>query len=136
MPDKKLTFVDASLLIRAARKQRRKPLSFALALLILESPEREFVASEFLRMEVLPFAQYFQRAREIHFYKTFFNRVTKWADTGALLPAAFQISSEDCVGVLDALHIAAAQQFDAEFISAERTTKPIYRASGNISTIY
>jgi hypothetical protein len=38
--------------------------------------------------------------------------------------------------VLDALHVAAAAASDAELISAEKPTKPIYRAYGNITSIY
>ncbi len=37
---------------------------------------------------------------------------------------------------LDALHLAAADNFSAEFVSAERPTKPIYRAYSNITSIY
>ena len=40
------------------------------------------------------------------------------------------------LGALDALHIAAAEQVSAELISAERPTKPIYRAYSNILSIY
>jgi hypothetical protein len=52
MPPKQLTFVDASVLINAivgkdtARKMR--------ALSVLADPNREFVATEFLKLEVLP----------------------------------------------------------------------------------
>jgi hypothetical protein len=52
MPSKQPTFVDASVLINAivgrdaARKMR--------ALSVLADPNREFVATEFLKLEVLP----------------------------------------------------------------------------------
>jgi hypothetical protein len=55
MPPKQPTFVDASVLINAivgqdaARKMR--------ALSVLADPDREFVATEFLKLEVLPFRQ-------------------------------------------------------------------------------
>jgi hypothetical protein len=37
---------------------------------------------------------------------------------------------------MDALHIAAAEQLDAEFISTEKPTKPIYKAYKNSTSIY
>jgi len=37
---------------------------------------------------------------------------------------------------MDALHLAAAISVNAEFISAEKPTKPIYQAWQNISSIY
>ena len=49
------TFLDAGILIAAVRGQEREA---AHALAILEDPERSFLTSDFLRMEVLPKAIY------------------------------------------------------------------------------
>jgi hypothetical protein len=73
LPGKILTFVDSSVLIFAAKKPTVE--TFALrsrALLLLEDPDRQFVSSQFVKMEVLPMAMYFNRRREIEFYETFF----------------------------------------------------------------
>lgn len=137
MSNKILTFVDASLLIRAAVKPTA--ITFAthlLALQILGDPDREFVASEFLRLEVLPIANYFRKQRELKFYEKFFSNVTHWANDAALIAPALALASQYGLGALDALHICAADQFGAEFVSAEKLTKPIYRAFSNISSIY
>ena len=47
----KLTFVDAGVLIAAARGGSEQA---ARAMEILDDPERQFAASPFLRLEVLP----------------------------------------------------------------------------------
>lgn len=134
---KVLTFADASVLIRAALKPNAATFAaHLLALQILGDPDREFVASQFLRLEVLPIANYFRKQREIKFYEKFFDNVAHWADDAALIAPALSLASRHGLGALDALHICAADQFGAEFVSAEKPTKPIYRAYSNISSIY
>src|SRR5215475_14995279 len=56
------TFLDAGILIAAVRGQAKEA---ARALAILEDPERSFLTSDFLRMEVLPKAIYYQRPAEV-----------------------------------------------------------------------
>jgi hypothetical protein len=103
---------------------------------VLSDPDREFVASEYLRLEVLPIANYFKKQREADFYERFFDSVTQWADAATLIAPAYLIACQYGLGALDALHLAAANNFSAEFVSAEKTTKPIYRAYSNITSIY
>jgi predicted nucleic acid-binding protein len=137
MATKILTYVDASVLIYAATKPTAITFPRRLrALQVLGDPDREFVASEYLRLEVLPIASYFNKAREVAFYEKFFGGVSNWADVAPLVAPAFSIARQYGLGALDALHLAAAAQFGAEFVSAERPTKPIYRASSNITSIY
>lgn len=69
------TFVDAGVLIAAARG---KADVATYAMRILDDPDREFVASPFLKLEVLPKAVYEKRQAEVEFYETFFNAVTYW----------------------------------------------------------
>lgn len=137
MADRTLTFVDASVLIYAAAKPTADTLARRMrALQVFSDPDRVFVASCFLRLEVLPIAKFFGRTREIRFYETFFTGVAHWTDDALLISPALSIASNHGLGALDALDISAAEQFGAEFVSAERPTKPIYRAYSNISSIY
>jgi len=137
MVNKILTFPDASVLIYAATKPTSQTVARRMrALQVFNDPDREFVASEFLRLEVLPIAKFFGKKREIQFYETFFANVSRWADDTALIAPALVLASRHGLGALDALHICAADQFGAEFVSAEKPTKPIYRAFSNISSIY
>jgi hypothetical protein len=66
----KLTFVDAGVLIAAARGGN---VQAARAMEILDDPEREFAASPFLRLEVLPQAVFNKRVVETAFYEAFFS---------------------------------------------------------------
>lgn len=137
MSDKKQTFVDASVLIYAAVKPTAETFARRMrALQVLNDPSREFVSSHFLRLEVLPIAKFFSRQREVRFYETFFEGVAHWSEDADLILPAEDIAAKFGLGALDALHLCAAEQFDAEFVSAEKLTKPIYRAYSNISSIY
>jgi len=137
MANKILTYVDASVLIYGATKPTAVTFARRLrALQVLGDPEREFVASEYLRLEVLPIASYFNKKRETAFHEKFFDSVTQWVDAAMLVAPAYSIARQYGLGALDALHLAAADNFSAEFVSAERPTKPIYRAYFNITSIY
>jgi predicted nucleic acid-binding protein len=137
MANKILTYVDASVLIYAASKPTATTFARRLrALQIFGDPDREFVPSEYLRLEVAPIANYFNKRRESAFYEKFFDNAVQWADSSALITPAYSIACQYGLGALDALHVAAADSFNAEFVSAERPTKPIYRAYSNITSIY
>ncbi len=69
----KRTYVAAGVLIAAARGQA--PMA-ARAFEILDDPDREFAASLFLKLEVLPKAMYHKNLAEVEFYETFFNAVS------------------------------------------------------------
>ena len=74
-----------------------------MALRILEDPDRVFLASPFVRLEMLP--------------KAIFNLGEKEA-------------ARSGVGSMDSLHIAAAHLLKADaFITTERPTKSIHRSS-------
>ena len=137
MANKILTFPDASVLIYAATKPTATTFARRLrALQVLSDPDREFAASEYLRLEVMPIAVHFNKKRETAFYEKFFDHVAQWADTSTLIAPAYSVACQYGLGALDALHIAAADHLKAEFVSAERYTKPIYRAYANITSIY
>ncbi len=103
---------------------------------LLNDHEREFVASEFLKLEVLPMATFFAKRRELRFLRDFFDSIAHWAPCETLISPALDLASAYGLGALDALHLCAAKHFDAEFISAERPTKPIYKAYPKIASIY
>jgi len=120
------TFIDASVLIAAARGQAPQAHR---AMEILDDPEREFVSSDFVKLEVLPMPVYHGRSDEVAFYQTFFGNVAHWPSVSATLSAA--ALAEACgtgMHALDALHVAAAVAADAaELITAEHPAKPIHR---------
>ena len=103
---------------------------------VLSDPDRAFLGSEFLRLEVLPIPVHYQRAKEIVFYQRFFASVTTWADAAQLIAWGYDLACLFGLGAVDALQVAAAAAYGAELVSAERTTKPIYYAYSNVSSIY
>lgn len=134
MPSKQPTFVDASVLINAvvgqdaARKMR--------ALSVLADPHREFVATEFLKLEVLPIPTKYGRKKELAFYERYFKSVVTWVDPFSFLQPAFDLACQHGLGAVDALHLAAAISAGAEFVSAEKPTKPVYSAYADASSVY
>ena len=60
------TYLDAGVLIAAARG--KEPIAIR-ALEILDDPNRQFVSSIFLRLELLPKPTYFKNSSEVEFYE-------------------------------------------------------------------
>jgi len=114
----KLTFVDAGVLIAAARGgniQARRAMD------ILDDPERQFASSPFLRLEVLPQALFNKRTAEAEFYAAFFSTVSA--------EIATREASTNGVEAMDALHVAAAASVGAtELITTEKPSRSIHRA--------
>ena len=132
----KLTFLDAGVLIAAARGGSDQATR---AMAILDDPDREFAASPFVRLEVLPQAVFNKREAEVAFYETFFQAVTTWAtDLPAIADAGYREASSYGVEAMDALHVAAAASVGAaELITTEKPTRAIHRAqSVKVVTIY
>src|SRR2546423_7456054 len=119
------TFVDAGVLIAAARAQGR---SSASALDLIDDPSREFVSSIFLQLEILPKATFYKRDSERRFYEAFFRAVRHWAPPRDVCDLALEIATESGLAALDALHVAAAVTTGAEqLVTTELPTKPLYR---------
>jgi len=126
--NRKKTYLDAGVLIAAVRgtdKVARK------AMRVLDDPGREFVASAFLTLEVLPKAVYGKRQAEVEFYETFFAAVKYWAKTPThIIEGARQHAGAHGLGAMDALHVASAISVGAdELITTEKPEKPIYRVT-------
>lgn len=124
----KLTFVDASVLIAAFRGQEDVAIK---AIEILDDPERNFVSSDFVKLEVLPKPEYLHKVEEKEFYNAFFDAVTKWENiSGQLVENAFNEACKVGLSAIDALHITMAKVAKAdEFITAEKDTKPFFKVS-------
>lgn len=90
MANKILTFLDASVLIYAANKPTAVTLARRMrALQVLGDPDREFLTSEYLRLEVLPIPVCYGKSREIAFYQKFFASAVLWADSSKLIAPAY-----------------------------------------------
>jgi hypothetical protein len=121
-----LTYVDSGVLIFAAKGTTE---AAALALPFLGDPKREYVTSDYVRLEVLPKATFHKRTAELAFYNLFFTTATRSIPTSeALLEYALEEACKTGIHGLDAVHIACAVFAGAEeFITSEKTSRPIHR---------
>jgi predicted nucleic acid-binding protein len=123
-----LTYVDSGVLILAARGTTD---AAALALPFLQDPNREFVTSDYVRLEVLPKPTCFHNDAEVEFYEAFFGLNTRTIPTSqALLDLAMGEACRIGLSALDAIHIACAVFGGAEeIVTSEKNTKPMHRTN-------
>lgn len=123
------TYIDSGVLIAVVRGDQ---LIARRALTVLEDPARMFVASVFLRLELLPKAVYHRNRSDVAFHEGFFARVSAWSgldDRGVEL--AEREAARHGLSALDALHVAAAILLEAEeFVTTEGSNKPLHRVTG------
>lgn len=122
------TYIDSGVLFWAHHGET--PLALK-AMEILDDPDREFVASVFLRLETLPKAIYHKNQNEILFYEAFFDTIKEWATPfDVVIQEAYQEACRLGLAAMDALHVAAAMAVHAdELITTERPEKPIHRVT-------
>lgn len=123
------TFVDADVLINAFRGIG--PVASA-AQAIIDDPDREFVASDILRLELLPKPCYFGRAAEQQFYEDFFAVAVESVETTPVIVQAAESEAKLCgLAAADALHVTAAKTAAVqEFLTAEKPTSALFRVTG------
>jgi predicted nucleic acid-binding protein len=123
------TFLDASVLIAAIRGS---PIPIERALGVLNDPERVFIASDFVRLEVLPKPLYFRQQSEVDFYEAYFAMVAEMVEVSpALVTQAYEEARRAGLAGMDALRIAAAKTSGVEeFITTERSTTALLRVTG------
>jgi predicted nucleic acid-binding protein len=121
------TYLDSSVLIQAIQGVDGDKTA-----VLLEDPEREFVAATFLKLELLPQPTFHRRKAELEFLREFFARVVDWCEASEdLVAAALAEAGAVPLSAVDAIHVAAAKRLKAdEFITAERPGKPLHKARG------
>jgi len=122
-------FLDAGVLIAGIRGD---PATVERVLEILNDPERAFAASDFVRLEVLPKALYFRQQAEAAFYDAYFATVVEMVEVSpALVAQAYDEAQRAGLAGMDALHVAAVKAAGVtEFITVEKSTKPLFRVTG------
>ena len=123
-----VTYIDSGVLIFAAQGTTD---AAALALPFLGDPKREYVTSDYVRLEILPKAVFNKRTAEVEFYDLFFKTNARWIPTSkSLLDYALEEACRTGIQGLDAVHIACAVFAGAEeFITSEKREKPIHRTT-------
>lgn len=123
------TFIDSGVLIAAVRGKEEVAIR---AIEVLDDPERVFVSSDFVRLEVLPKAKYNRREEEAKSYEAFFRAAQEMVRASrTLINQAYNEASRAGLAAMDALHVAAAKVSGSdEFLTTEKPAKPIFRAEG------
>jgi hypothetical protein len=101
------------------------------ALALLEDSQREFITSEYLRMEILPKPIFFRMVEEVALYEEFFRSAS------LLLPfhtehlqQSFEVACRFGLSAFDALHLTAATVSGyQELLTWEWPTSPLFRAT-------
>lgn len=127
-----LTYLDAGVLIWFGKSDN--PTKRLTAVNILADPNRVFIASRFLKLELLTQPLYFGREKEVRDYLAFFKAVSGWAEKKASLTKIMDLAEQKAtqynLGALDALHIACALVSGVEeLITTEKPTKPLCRVT-------
>lgn len=124
----RLTYLDSGILIAAFRGVGDIANR---ALTILDDPEREFIISDFLRLETISKPTFNKILPEIAFMSAFFECASANIDASPLLTEqALQIACKYDLHPFDALHISVAITAKVdEFITLEKSTKPMFRVN-------
>jgi predicted nucleic acid-binding protein len=125
------TFIDSGVLISAATG---RDALFDRAWDILDDPERIFLTSEFVRLEILPKAVYFHHQDELDFYETFFASAAQTVPLSeALMNQAHLEARRAGLGALDALHVAAARVSGADELVTTWCQDTFSKVASNLS---
>jgi predicted nucleic acid-binding protein len=129
------TFVDSGVLI-AAVCGRDEIANKAME--ILDDPQRVFITSDVVWLEVMPKAVYNKKSEEAEFYEFFFQEVRRRiSGSKDLVLRAHEEACTYGLAAVDALHVAAARKGDSdELITTEKKSKPLFRVHGiRVTTI-
>lgn len=123
------TYIDTGVLITALRGTKE---SADLAISYLNDPLRDYITSDYVKVELLPKCRYHRNVDEEKFYLEFFEKSTIFVPSSDdLLALAIEIGGKTGVSGMDAIHVACAVVAQAqELITGEKITKPIHRTSG------
>jgi len=120
-------FLDAGVLIGAFKGEPdvREP-----AFAILNCPLLEFWYSPLLQLEVTLQPTHHKQVQELKFYDEYFRHAEMYGDLNRTLEIAAPDAKRHGIGVVDALHVAAANLFFcAALATTEKLTKPLFRTS-------
>ena len=124
----KRTYIDANLLIAAFQAKGHLGQR---AFEILDDPDRALVVSDALRLEIFPKAHYEGQQEEIDFYDAVLKDAEQLTWDIATLDHAYDLAMRYGIAAMDSIHVATALDAKVdEFVTAEKTTKPMFRTRG------
>lgn len=117
------SYLDANVLIAAWNGDQD---SRAWARAVLDDPQRRFVISDFVCLEVLPKPTFYRKPLELAFMQAVISVAEKVPVSAALVQRALTMAGRHDLSALDALHLAAAAEAEVdELLTFERPEKPI-----------
>src|SRR5260370_25415617 len=100
------------------------------AIQLLEEPNRVFLTSPFIHLEVVTKSIFYRKRLEQSFYEKYFGSATWFRDIVRIEALARAEAANAGLGAMDSLHIAAAYLTNADqFITIEKPNKAIHRSS-------
>jgi predicted nucleic acid-binding protein len=128
------TYPDANLIINAfvsdvAMRQQ--------VLDIIDDPERVFIVSDYLRLELIPKMRYQKQTQQLEYtLEIFRSAVTFIPSSGIIVAHAEELGEKYGLNAMDALHVACAIAGNAdELVTFEKPTKPFFRIPPDILQI-
>lgn len=120
------TFVDANILI-AAWRGNAELLQKSMA--IIEDPDREFIVSDYLKLEVIPKPTFHGFHEEVEFMQTFIDSASLQVRATPLITTqAISLACRYGLSAMDALHAETAIEANADvFFTLEKPTRPLSR---------
>lgn len=120
------TYVDSCVLIAAY--QGTQEISCA-SLSVLDDPNRRFVVSSYIELEVLPKPLFYNRADEVAFMRQFFAAASERVETSLeIIGDAVTFAATYDLSPMDALHASIARTANVdELVTLERCNKPLLR---------
>jgi predicted nucleic acid-binding protein len=120
------TFVDANVLIAAWRGNAEL---LQKSMEIIEDPDREFIVSDYLKLEVIPKPTFHGFHEEMQFMQTFIDSASlQVRPAPSITTQAIALACRYGLSAMDALHAETAIEAKAdEFITMEKPTRPLSR---------
>lgn len=119
------TYLDANVLIAAWNGDDDLR---AWARAILDDPNRRFVVSDFVRLEVIPKPSFYHQRAELAFMQAILSTAEHIPVSPELMKRALTLAGRYDLHPLDALHLAAAAEAGVnELVTFERPEKPMCR---------
>jgi predicted nucleic acid-binding protein len=124
----KRTYLDSNVLL-AAFKKNSKAASHAIQ--ILDDPDRTLLVSDAVWLEIMPKPVYEKQREEIEFYEAIFSEAERLEWNLSTLVHAANVAQQYGIAAMDAIHVAYALDAQSEeLVTAEKSTKPMFRAQG------
>jgi predicted nucleic acid-binding protein len=120
------TFVDANILIAAWRGNAEL---LQKSMEIIEDIDREFIISDYLKLEVIPKPTFHGLHEEVQFMQTFIDSASiQVRATSSTTNQAIGLACQYGLSAMDALHAETAIEAKADvFFTIEKPTKPLSR---------